>query len=100
MDHSVRTFSCFITGEASPTPTLSLILADSEERARELARRELLDAHRPIAVELCEGGRRIWFETIEAPTPAVKPVQARRSVLSWRRADRSPRWWSRSACHA
>ena len=86
----MRTFSCFITGEASPTPTLSLILADSEERARELARRELLDAHRPIAVELCEGGRRIWFETIEVPAKVAKPVQARRRVLAWRRVDRSP----------
>jgi hypothetical protein len=51
----LRTFSCFITGEGSPTPKLSLILADTEERERELARRELAAAGQPTTIEVCEG---------------------------------------------
>jgi hypothetical protein len=58
----MRTFSCFITETGSSTPLLSFILADSEQRARELARRELIDARRPVSLELCEGGRILWKE--------------------------------------
>ena len=88
----MRTFSCFITGEVSTTPTLSLILADTEERARELARRELLEAHRPIAVELCVGGQRLWSETFEpSESPPPKAARARRLSWSWGRGGRSQR---------
>lgn len=58
----MRTFSCFTTDEGSTTPTLSLILADTEQRARELARRELMDARRPVSVEICEGEKVLWAE--------------------------------------
>jgi hypothetical protein len=58
----MRTFSCFITDEGSSTPTLSLILADNEDRARELARRELADTRRPVSVEVCEGDKLLWAE--------------------------------------
>jgi hypothetical protein len=61
----MRTFSCFITDEGSSTPTLSFILADTEQRARELARRELMDVRRPVSVELCEGGNLLWTEAVE-----------------------------------
>lgn len=61
----MRTFSCFITGQGSSTPTLSLILAETEHRARELARRELIDSRHAIAIELREGGRVLWAESVE-----------------------------------
>jgi hypothetical protein len=56
----MRTFSCFVTDEGSSTPALSFIFADTEQRARELARRELMDVRRPVSVELCEGGKLLW----------------------------------------
>ena len=62
----MRTFSCFTTERGCSTPTLSLILAESEQRARELARRELADAHRPVSIELCEGNRVLWTEEVGA----------------------------------
>lgn len=61
----MRTFSCFITERGSSTPTLSLILADSEQRARALAHRELRDARHPITIEMCEGGRLLWAEDVQ-----------------------------------
>jgi hypothetical protein len=45
------------------TPTLSIILAESELRVRALARPELLDGRRPVSIEICEGDRMLWVET-------------------------------------
>ncbi len=58
----MRTFSCFVHDDGVPTPVLSFIFAASEERARELARRELLDSRRPAFVEICEGAKLLWVE--------------------------------------
>ena len=60
----MRTFSCFTNEEGGATPTLSFILAESEQRARELARRELMDARRPVSIEICEGGKVLWVEKL------------------------------------
>ncbi len=65
----MRTFSCFITDEGSQTPVLSFIIAETEQRARELARRELLDARRPVAVELCEGLTVLWSQKFGSGAP-------------------------------
>lgn len=61
----MRTFSCFVTVAGSSTPTLSFVFADTEQRARELAHRELIDATRPISLEICEGGKSLWLETFD-----------------------------------
>ena len=58
----MRTFSCFVKEQDSSTPTLAFILAETVERAKELARRELLDARRPVSVEICEGAKLLWTE--------------------------------------
>ena len=58
----MRTFTCFVADSRSAVPTLSIILADSEGRARLLARRELLDHKQAVSVEVCEGGRWLWTE--------------------------------------
>jgi hypothetical protein len=55
----MRTFSCFVSDLRDGVPTLSFILAASENRARELARRELLDIRDSVAVEIVENGRTI-----------------------------------------
>jgi hypothetical protein len=60
----LRTFSCFITEEGSSTPTLALIVALDENRARELAYKQVLDARHPTFLEVCEGERLLWFEDI------------------------------------
>lgn len=62
MVNAVRTFSCLIQEEASSAPTSYFILAQNEGRARELARREMRRAGRPVSVELREGGERLWSE--------------------------------------
>lgn len=62
----MRTFSCFTFEAEDSVPTLSFIFAANLIRARELARRELMDARRPVSVELCENGRLLWAEAAEA----------------------------------
>lgn len=60
----MRTFSCFTREAGSDVPTLSLILAQSLDRARELARRELMGTPGGIATEIVENGKLI--EVLEA----------------------------------
>jgi len=63
----MRTFSCFITEAGSHTPRLSLIFAETEQRALQLARRELLQAREPLVLELRENSRLVWVEAIARP---------------------------------
>ena len=58
----MRTFTCFIADRRYAVPTLALILAADEERARELARRELNSAREHTGLELHENGRCIHTE--------------------------------------
>jgi len=60
----MRTFSCFTFDGKQSIPGLTFIVTSSLERARELARRELL-RERAVAVEICEGQRLLWTETAE-----------------------------------
>lgn len=53
----MRTFACFVSDLRGGVPTLSFIFAASNNRARELARRELLDTPDSVAVEIVENGR-------------------------------------------
>ena len=62
---ALRIFSCFITDEGSSTPTLSLVLTENEDRARELAQRELADARHPVAVDVYEGDKLLWTEMVQ-----------------------------------
>jgi hypothetical protein len=59
---AMRTFTCYTYDEAATVPLLSFIFAADEMRARELARRELQDARRPVAVEIHEQGKLLWTE--------------------------------------
>ncbi len=58
----MRTFTCFTTDRRYAVPTLSFILAADEERACEIARRELLSAGDHTSIELHENGRCIFTE--------------------------------------
>lgn len=58
----MRTFSCFTTDRLHDVPSLSFIFADNEERARELARRELMDTTEAVSIELHENGKLLWTE--------------------------------------
>jgi hypothetical protein len=60
----MHTYSCFLFEDNVDTPMLSFIVAASLDRARELARRELL-RERGVALEICEGGRLLWAETLQ-----------------------------------
>lgn len=53
----MRTFSCFISDARRGARTQSIVLAQSDERACELARRELLLTPEGVSVEVVEGGR-------------------------------------------
>jgi hypothetical protein len=48
------TFSCFTFDNLAAVPNLSFIVTSSLERARELARRELL-RERAAIIEICDG---------------------------------------------
>lgn len=58
----MRTFSCFTTDRLHDVPSLSFIFAANEERARELARRELMDVNQAVSVEIHENGKLLWVE--------------------------------------
>ena len=58
----MRTFSCFVKDERFATPILSFIFAESEERARQLARRELIETAKALSAEICENGRLVAKE--------------------------------------
>lgn len=62
----MRTFSCFTKELGASTPTLAFIFATDEAQARELARRELRDALRPVSIEVCEDGELLWTEAAGA----------------------------------
>ena len=55
----MRTFTCAMFDTDDSQPTVTLILAADEDRARALALSELARAHRAVAVEIREGGRLI-----------------------------------------
>lgn len=86
----MRTFSCVMTERNSATPTLSFILADTEERARELVRRELSRRHDAVSVELCEGAKVLWAQTLGPQTSLARPTASPRPS-SWRRKIRPSR---------
>jgi hypothetical protein len=56
----MRTFTCLTTDGASTVPTLAFVFAADEERARALARRELMEAEHPVSVEVYENGRLLY----------------------------------------
>jgi hypothetical protein len=60
----MRTFSCYTFESHQSVPGLTFIVTSSLERARELARRELL-RERAVAVEICEGQQLLWTELAE-----------------------------------
>jgi hypothetical protein len=53
----MRIFSCFTREAHTEVPVLSFILAQSLDRARELARRELMDTPAGLEIEIVENGR-------------------------------------------
>jgi hypothetical protein len=82
----MRTFSCSTKDGRSSTPTQSYILAADEQRARELARRELLGRTQPASMEIRENGRLLCVERSARSEPPAPDRSARRG---WRR----PRAW-------
>jgi hypothetical protein len=74
----MRTFTCLTTDGASAVPTLAFVFAANEGRARALARRELMEAERPVSVEVYENGRLLFVERAvadESAGPAVRSPQ-------------------------
>ncbi len=75
----MRTFSCFTFEMNKTVPSLTFIVTSSLERARMLARRELLREPDAVAVEICEGQRLLWTEAPEPAAtrqPATGPARA------------------------
>jgi hypothetical protein len=58
----LRTFSFFITDRRYSAPTLQFQFALDEERARELARGQLLASDDHLAVEVHENGQPLFRE--------------------------------------
>lgn len=56
----MRTFSCFIKDDRYTVPSLALILVQDEHRARELARRQLLESGHHLEIEVMEEGRSVF----------------------------------------
>jgi hypothetical protein len=88
----MRTFSCFVTEVGSTTPILSLILADTPERARDLAYRELRDSRQPVSVELCENGELLWMEHFEG-------IHSSEATRRGNRSNGARSGWTRRKTH-
>jgi thymidylate synthase ThyX len=58
----MRTFSIFIEDRRYSAPTLQFVMAPDEDRARELARRELIASGEHLAIEVQENGRTLFRE--------------------------------------
>lgn len=56
----MRTFSFFIHDRRYSVPTLRLVLTSDEERARELAQRELMASEHHYCVDVDEDGRPLF----------------------------------------
>ncbi|WP_309090019.1 hypothetical protein [Phenylobacterium sp.] len=62
----MRTYTCLVTDNRYSVPTLSFYLATDEERARELARRDLEANPHHSAFEVRDGDRLLFVERREA----------------------------------
>ena len=60
----MQTYSCFTFVRGESVPGLSFIVAASLDRARELARRELI-SEGGVSFEICDGQTLLWSETAE-----------------------------------
>ena len=58
----MSTFTCLIYEEGSSVPTLSIVLAESEERARLLVLKELSDNKRAVSIEVYEDRLLRWTQ--------------------------------------
>jgi hypothetical protein len=61
----MRTFSCFAFDNGQAVAGSMLIITESLQRARELARRELLKSRDAISIEISEGADLLWTETAQ-----------------------------------
>ena len=66
----MRTFTCLLHDGDNAVATLAVILAADEVRALELARRELAETRRPVALEVYEGDRLLFVEGALEHAPA------------------------------
>ncbi|HEX2559730.1 hypothetical protein [Phenylobacterium sp.] len=58
----MRTFSYFIQDDRYSVPTLQFAIVPSEERALELARRQLRSSRHYVSIEVHENGRPVFRE--------------------------------------
>ena len=63
----MRTFACFTFEHGASVPTLSFIMAEDEDRARLLVRRELQANERALSVDVYESNKMLWTERAEGP---------------------------------
>jgi hypothetical protein len=62
-DLPLHTFSCFTSQNGHDTPGLLLIVAENLQRARDVARRELLSSDSSLNIQFFEGNHLIWSGT-------------------------------------
>lgn len=70
---TVRTFSCFTRDDRYTAPTLQFFFAADEERARLLARRQLMESDHHLAVEVHENGEPLFREERGIPPMVAEP---------------------------
>ena len=61
----MHTFSCFSFRAGQVIPNLTFIVAEGLQRAREVARREILEGEDDLAVEIFEDNKLLWAGTFE-----------------------------------
>jgi hypothetical protein len=61
----MHTFSCFTFDEGHETPGLLFVVTENLQRAREVARRELIKSTDHVDIEIFEGNKLLWAGTHE-----------------------------------
>jgi len=58
----LRTFTCFTSESGSSVPTLSIVLAENEDRVLRLVQRELMLNQLATSVDVYEDDKLLWTE--------------------------------------
>jgi hypothetical protein len=81
----MRSFECLMTDDRYGVPQLTWLVVSDEARARELARRDLLQDRHHQAVELRENGRLVFSISRSELAPEGAPPEPGGETRSFRR---------------
>lgn len=86
----MRSFECLITDDRYSVPQLTWMVVSDVDRARELARRDLMQDQHHQAIELRENGRLVFSASRTDVAAEGKPPERNGEARSFRRWRKDP----------